>query len=288
MTNKVVLREAEQFMADYTPTYQPFYTMFLGKSQSYTQEVGVLNFRSVEAVGDIRAKHITPKDTEIKQISVKDAKKTFKKYFLARQYVQSAFQSTEGNESVVAQVLDEHHKQMDDLFLLGEGTQASDVINNGLFWSADSNYVLKSSAVVAAGADTDHLKDMHAKIMATVSESDTIAGRKVIIIYGATACAKFDALYATSDAPFKKVLGEVLGANYSVVKLPLDVTPSSTNGWIVVNMDQVKLHYTTLPELQNQGVNEEKMYAWHNFVMGSLMLEVLAGKGVIRQPVTFA
>jgi hypothetical protein len=87
--------------------------------------------------------------------------------------------------------------------------------------------------------------------------------------------------------PFKSALGQVLGANYSIVEMPADVTPSGTNGWIIVNLDQVKLHYTVLPQLKAQGINEEKMYSWHNFLMGSMMLEVLASKAIVRQPVTF-
>lgn len=287
MTNLVRLKETELFMADYTPIYQSIYALFLGKSQSYSEEVGVLDFKRVDTVGDIRAKHITPKDTEIKEIGVTDTKKTFKKYFLARRYVQSALQSSEGVEDVVAQVLDEHQKQADDLFLLGEGTSNSNMVNNGLFWSNDPNYLLEASAEVKKGTAEDHLRDMHAKIMASAAKADVVAGRKVVIVYGATACAKLDSLYANTDAVFKVKLAEALGSDYSVVKLPADVTPNATNGWIVANLDQVKLHYTTLPVLKAQGVNEEKMYAWHNFLMGSMMLEVLVKNAVIRQPVTF-
>lgn len=287
MTNKVVLREIDQFMADYTPVYQPFYSMFLGKSEAYSEEVGVQNFKRLEAIGDIRNKRITPKDTEIQEIAVGQTKKTFRKYFLARRYVQSALQSRDGVEDVISQVLDEHQRQMDDLFLLGEGTSAGDVVNNGLYWSADNNYTLESSKQVLKGTAQDHLKDMHTKIMATAAKADLLAGSKVLVIYGTTACAKFDSLYANTDAPFKRVLQEVLGSDYSVVKLPADVTPNSANGWIIANLAQVKLHYTTLPVLKAQGVNDEKMYSWHNFLMGSCMLEVLVKDAVIRQPVTF-
>lgn len=288
MTGKIALRTVEEFMADYTPIYQPIYPLFMGKSQAYSEEVGTVDFKRVNTVGDIRAKHITPKDTEIKQIAVNEAKKTLKKYFLANQFVISNLQDKRGLEDIVAQVLDEHQKQMDDLFLLGEGTSDSTMVNNGLFWSNDANYELKSSAAVAAGTAADHLKDMHTKIMASASEADDVAGRKILLVYGTSATSKFDSLYANTDAPFKKVLAEVLGPNYSTAKLPSAVTPDSANGWIIANVDQVKLHYTALPALKAQGVNEEKMYTWHNFLMGSCMLEVLAQKAVIRQPVTFS
>ena len=288
-TNKIIVRTQEEVMNDYTPEYSPLYSLFLPKSQAYPEEVGEVTFRRATALGDIRAKNITPKDTEIKQIAVGDTSKSFKKYFKAVQYTQSNFQSTEGNESVVSQVIDEHQKQFDEMFLTGEGTAANNVLNNGLFYSADANYLLESSAVVAAGTAADHLKDMHAKIMATVAKANVLDGPKVLLIYGAVAIAKYDSLYATSDNAFKKVLGEALeGDDWSVVKIPAEITPASVNGWIAVNMNQIKLHYVALPSLKDQGVNAEKMYTWHNFVMGSMMVEVLKKNGIIRQPVTFA
>src|SRR5690348_7660012 len=69
-TNKIVLRSVEEFMSDYVPIYQPMYPLFLGKSQAYSEQTGKLEFRRVQTVGDIRAKHITPKDTEMRQIAV--------------------------------------------------------------------------------------------------------------------------------------------------------------------------------------------------------------------------
>lgn len=282
MTNKVVLRSTSEFMSDYTPIYQPIYPLFLGKSQAYSEEVGSMDFKRVETVGDIRAKHITPKDTVMQQIAVNEAKKTFKKYFLANQFVQSALQDRQGLEDIISQVLDEHQKQADDLLITGdEGT------NNGLFTSSDSNYTLEASAAVAAGTD-GHLLDMHNKIMSSANKANAVAGRKVLIVYGATAIQKYNSLHSSTVTPFKKVLSESLGGQFSTVEMPSAVTPASSNGWILANLDQCKLHYTTMPALKNQGVNDEKMYAWFNFLMGSMMLECLAPSAIIRQPVTFA
>jgi hypothetical protein len=285
MTNKIALREVEQFMADYKPVYQPIFPLFLGKAQSYSEEVGKMDFKRLEAMGDLRLKHVTPKDTELKQISAREGAKTFKKYFLANQYVQSNLQDRQGLEDVIAQVLDENNKLADDLLLLGEGTSASTMINNGLYWSSDANYVLESSVEVQN--DNAWLTDLHAKVVTSKIKADLVAGRKIVMFYGETMMPKVNGLYAASAQPFKASLQAVLGPNYSIAELPADVTPSSANGWIIVNMDQVKLHYTTVPVLKAQGVNEEKMYSWHNFLAGSMMLEVLVSKAIIRQPVTF-
>jgi hypothetical protein len=284
-TNKVELRTIEEFMSDYVPVYQPIYPLFLGKSQAYSEEVGKMDFKRVQTVGDIRAKHLTPKDTEMRQIAVNEAKKTFKKYFLANQFTISALQDQRGIEEVVSQVLDEHQKQADELLLLGEGTSASTMVNNGLFWSNDPNYALETS--VEIDTDADPLIDMHSKVIANAKDADDVAGRKVIMFYGADVKARFNGVYASQPVPFKRVLAEVLGPNYSLMEMPTAVTPSGTNGWIIANLDQVKLHYTALPSLKDQGVNAEKMHAWFNFLMGSMMLEVLATGGVIRQPATF-
>lgn len=286
-TNKIVLRTVDEFMSDYVPVYQPIYPLMLKKSQAYPAEVGDINFRRVNTIGDIRAHHITPKDTEIKQLSVGEGKKNFKKYFLANQFTVSTMQDQDGVEQVQTEVLDEHQKQMDELILLGEGSAANNVINNGLYWSADSNYDLENSIAIAAGTAGDNLRDMYTQILSTATKADDVAGEKLLIIYGATAIAKFNSLSALTDVALSKQLSDGLPA-WRFAKLPSAVTPAGANGWISVNLDQVKLHYTVFPSLKDQGVNDEKMYAWFNFMMGSAMLEVLALNGVIRQPVTFS
>lgn len=282
-TNKIALRTVEEFMSDYTPVYQPIYPLFLGKSQQYAAEVGKHEFRRVTAVGDIRAKHVTPKDTAIRQVSVMEGKKAFRKYFLANQFTISDMQDRQGVEEVVAQVLDEHQVQADELLLLGEGTAGNNVVNNGLFWSGDANYTLEGSSVVALSS---RLHDLHSKIMVTAQKANQLAGRKVLILYGDSILPLYNSLFPNSDTPFKTVLQDVLGPQYSVIQMPEAPTPDSADGWIVANLDQTKLHYTQLPTLLDQGPNNEKMYLWFNFLMGSMMLEVLAENGIIRQPVT--
>jgi hypothetical protein len=285
-TNKIVLREVDEIMADYVPTYQPFWPVLLGKSQSYPEEVGKINFKRLEAVGNIRNQHYNPKDTYIHQISVVEKTKVFKKYFLASQFVQSTLQDRSQNEDVVRQVLDENNKLMDDLVLLGEGTSASTMMNNGLFWSADPNYLLESSSELAS---TDgHLPALHASVVAEKIKADVVAGPKVVVFYGSTMLSKVCGIYGTSSTPFKQALQSALGGNYSLAELPAEVTPSGTNGFMILTLPQIKLHYTTPPKLAAQGVDERNMEVWHNFLMGSAMVEVLAYKGVIRQPHTFA
>jgi hypothetical protein len=283
-TNKIVLRAIQEFMADYVPVYQPIYPLLMGKSQSWAEEVGSIAFKRLVTVGDVRAKHQVPKQSEIAQVNAGENSKTFKKYFLANQFTQSSLQDRMQVEDVMKQVLDEHGKQMDELVLFGEGTYVlTDVINNGLFWSNDPNYTLESVTDVE-GSGIDPLVSLHRLVMASARKADQVAGKKVVIFYGDDMVTYFDSVFATYQQPFKSVLAATLGSNYSLMKMPASLSTQSETGFLIVNLDQVKLHYTSLPHIQSQGVNEEKMYIWTNFLMGSTMLEVQALHGVIHQP----
>jgi hypothetical protein len=283
-TNKVALRTPEEIMADYVPTFRPFWPL-LKKKVAYPEEVGKISFKRLEAVGNIRNQHYNPKDSHMHQINVVEKTKVFKKYFLASQYVQSTLQDRAQNEDVVKQILDENNKLMDDLVLLGEGTSASTMVNNGLYWSADPNYLLESSTELAS---TDgHLPALHASIVTEKLKADAVAGEKALVFYGSTMLTKLCGVYADAAMPFREVLARAI-PGYNIVELPLEVTPSAANGFMMLNLDQIKLHYTTAPKLAAQGVDERNMEVWHNFLMGSAMVEVMAYKGIIRQPHTFA
>jgi hypothetical protein len=251
----------------------------MGRAQQYPREVGELNFRRVQTVGDIRAGRITPKDTEIKQIAVAEGKKPFKKYFFANQFVQSTFQDAQGVDDVTAQVLDEHQLQFDELLLTGDGQ------NNGLYTSTDANYVLENSAAIASSS---RLYDFHGKVMTTAEKANRLAGRKLVLFYGSNIIPLVNSLYDTAAKSWKVALQEALGSDYAIATMPERATPSGAHGWLIANLDQTKLHYTVLPEVMARGQNEEKMYVWANFLMGSTMLEVLGEGGVIRQPATLA
>ncbi len=285
-TNKIALRTIEEFMGGYKPVYQPLYPLFAAKGQAYSAEAGKLDFRRVQTVGDIRGKHITPKDTEMRQISAMESKKSFRKYFLANQFTTSQIQDREGLEDVMAQVLDEHQIQADELFLLGEGTSGSDVINNGLFYSGDSNFTLESN--ISTISATARARLLYGHIQGTLSKAKQVAGTKAVILYGTETKKQFNSLLDSSDKALSTALRESVAAGISFIELPDAPTPASSEGWIVANLDQVKLHHTLFPQLLAQGFNDEKMYYWSNFAMGSMMLEVLNKDAVIRQPVTYA
>lgn len=281
-TNKVALRTVEQIMADYRPVYVPLYTAFLANSQSYNQEVGKISFNRLEAVSDLRAKRVTPKDTVMHSIQAREALKTFKKYFEASEFAQSSLQDNSRTEQVIAQVLDEMHKQFDDRLLLGEGTSHSTMVNNGLFWSNDGNYTFNDPSEEIDGDAIDPLIDFHRRVMIDANAAKQLDGQKLLIFYGDDIVPLFNSVYAASSMPFKKVLQDVLGPDFGMAEMPTAVTPSGEQGWIVATLPQVKLHYCFLPQVKAVGTDERKMENWAHFLTGSCMVDVLAEGGIIR------
>lgn len=285
MTNLIALRSIDEFYKGYKPAYSPILPLFTGSAVKYSVDAGSVNFRQANAVGDIRSKLISPKDTEMHQILANEGSKTFKKYFLGSQFIQSQLQDVQGYEDVVGQVLDEHNKQSDELFITGEGTANNNVVNNGLYFSGDANYVTNGSYEVQKDTNGNYLVDLYGHMIGQIQNAQNIDGRLLVILYGSTVTPVYNGLFPSNSVPFLRAIGDAADG-VSFAKLPSAVTPAGANGYIIVNLDQVRLHYTLLPEVWNQGVNEEKLYAWTNFLMGSSMLEVQAYGAVTRQPLT--
>lgn len=281
MTNKIVLRDIDEFLTGYKPAYSPLKPLFMGNAQQYTQEVGQVTFKRAEAMGDLDNEFFGPKQTEIKQILSKETSKVFKKYFLGSQYIQSTLQDTRGYEDVVAQVLDRHNIQDDNLFLTGGGTSDATVINNGLYFSNDPNYQKNSTATIA------NLNEFYENMISVVQDADDVEGQKLVLLYGEDTIALYNSLFSATSVSFAKTIRDAL-AGVSFAKMPTAIQPSGAEGYLVANLDQVKLHHVGLPKVDDQGINSEKKYAWTNFLMGSSMLEVLTPKGMVRQGLTIS
>jgi hypothetical protein len=181
---------------------------------------------------------------------------------------------------VIAQVLDHQNKQADRLLLFGGGTSTSDIKNNGLILSNDPNHQTNAPEAIA------DLVDFHATVMSVVEDASAVAGDKTLLFYGSAAATRLNSLHATSPVSVRKTLQEALDAGVNIASIPSEVAPAGS-GLVLINRSLTKLHYTVLPQVEDNGVNTEKKYAWWNFLMGSMMIEAQAKKAIIHQPLTF-
>lgn len=279
MTNKIAFRSVEEFMTGFTPRYTALMPLFLSGAKQHEATVGEAKYSQISAMGDIRNRVVTPKDTELHQIGAGPSSKAYKKYFLGSQYIQSNLQDRQGYEDVVSEALDEHNKHNDEIFLSGDGQ------NNGLLVSSDANFTLRSSAA------TTTLDALYNKIVEQALIANEIEGQKVLLYFGDTMSTQFNSLFGDNKVAFSEVLGgaDALSA-YDFIKVPTAVLPASLSGggFAIVNMGKIQVHYMMLPEVNNQGTNEEKNYAWTNFLQGSSMVDVKTKDGIIVQPLTFS
>jgi len=286
MTNKIELKTTEQYMEDFRPSYAPLMPAFIGNSTVHDAEVGSVEYKRVKTVGDIRSRVINVQDSEIKQLSIAMGKKKFSKFFLGSQFQNSELQSSQGVQQAIAKFLDEHNRQSDEMFLTGMGTDDATVKNNGLLFSQDENYTKRPSAEVQRDANNNWLTDLYTKVKDTIDEAQDLDGRILLLFYGERAIQEHNKLFVETKTSLIKTLRDAY-SDVSFGKIPKRITPAGQSGVLAVNLDQVMLNYTILPELRNQGINEEKMYFWANFLMGSSMLDVQNQGGVVRQPLTW-
>lgn len=279
MTNKIVFRSVEEFMTGFTPRYTPLMPLFLAGAKQHAAEVGEAKYTQVSAMGDIRSRVVTPKDTEFHQIGAGPSSKIFKRYFLGSQYIQSNLQDRQGYEDVVAEALDEHNKHNDEIFMGGDGQ------NNALLVSSDPNFTLRS-----APAAISTLSGLYDEVIAEALVANEIEGQKVLLYFGDTMSTKINSLFADTARPLSEVLGSAEAlTSYDMIKVPTSVLPGSlSNGFAIVNLSKIIVNYMLLPEVNDQGFNSEKKYAWTNFLQGSSMVDVKTKDGIIVQPLTFS
>lgn len=288
-TQNIQLKSIDEFLAGYNPIYSPILPGFLtgGKSTIMPAEAGITNFKRIEASGDLRGNRISPKDTSIKRAAAILASKTFKQYFYANQFVNSTLQRADQVDDAMAQILDAHFKHADEIMVTGDGTTDSDVLNNGLLFSLDSNYTKNVSSEVPT---SERLAAFHALVMSVALDANKVSGAKSIMYYGSNILPLYTGIHSGSGRAVNAALQEALDAlgDFSQMVLPSEITPSGQNGFLIVNRDQIHTHTVPLPQILSRGVDERSMEVWGNFLTGSNMIEVLAKGGIIRQPLTLA
>ncbi len=281
-TNLIISQTSQEFLAGYTPVYSPIYPLFTNGGQKYAMQAAERTLRRAVALGDIRTKRFSPKDTEVKHFNAGPQDKTFKAYMNVVRFTHSIFQDSQGVPDILAQALEEHQKAQDELLYFGDGATDGTQINNGLYFSNDPNYIKQSSSSLAV---SNQLLLFH---QAVVSEchAQSVGGQRSVIFYGDDCLAALDSLHADGGGSVLSQLQSVL-TDFSMIRSPVGLTPNGENGILVVNHAQVKTHYVTPPVILDQDTDRKNMEAWANFVQGSMMVDVMAYGGIRKKPLVF-
>lgn len=278
-TNKPILRSSEEFASNYTPVYPAVYPMFLSGAHSkpYERIEGTQNVKGVEAIGDMLAKKFSSKDTLIHQLHGKDKTFTFDKNFWLAEYKTGINQSSEGDPELVNEFLDNQNVLLDQLLMFG------DEGNQGLYTNNSSNFVTEGA--IGSIDDSDKNAFFEA-IMATAEEADKMAGSKILMPFGTVTRKLWRAgLFSTGQASVKGNLMQALGSEYTPMAMPQQITPNGEEGWLVINMNKIRVHNHGAPWME-PGEDAPRRSRYVHFLLGSVGVELLAKGAIIKQVVT--
>lgn len=286
-TNLIISQTSLEFLSGYTPVYSPIYPLFTSggptQSQQYALEACERTIRRAVALGDIRTKRYSPKDTEVKHFNAGSADKVFKAYMNVVRFTHSVFQDATGVPDILSQALEEHQKAQDELLFFGDGATDGTQINNGLYFSSDVNYVKESSSSLAASGQ---LLAFHQTVVSE-ARAVNVGGKRSILFYGDSCLAALDSIHDFGGGAVVATLEDVLGNEFDFIRSPKGLTPSGDNGILIINHAQVKTNYVTEPVIMDQDTDRKEMQAWANFVQGSMMVDVTAPGGIRKLPLVF-
>src|SRR5690606_23757462 len=97
--------------------------------------------------------------------------------FYLGEYKTGINQSSEGDQALVQEFLDNQNVALDQLLLFG------DQGNQGLYTNNSSKYVTE---IAISAIDESDVAEFHKAIIATADEADKLAGSKVLVLYGET------------------------------------------------------------------------------------------------------
>lgn len=277
-TNKPVIKTSEEFAEGYSPVYSPIYPLFLSGAHAvaYERVEGKHTVKGVEALGDMFAKKFTAKDTLKHQLHGKATSFQFDKNFYLAEYKTGKNQSTEGDQSLVNEFLDNQNVLLDQLLLFG------DEGNQGLYTNNSSNYVTEGAI---ANIDPANKREFFEAITATADEADKLAGSKILMLYGETTRKLWRAgLFETGVASVRDRLMTALGPEYTPIVLPSQVTPMA-EGWMIINLNQIKVHHHGAPWME-PGEDASARKRFVHFLIGSVGVELKQVGAIIKQEVT--
>jgi hypothetical protein len=273
------VKSTTEFLKDYVPTYKPIFPLFLTKGKKHAEEIGQAISKRYEAVGDYRMAQITPKDTLLRTIGCGERSKTFKKLFLMNQFELSGLQSQDAQSEIVKQVLDEGSKQFDEGLWLGGGTSDATVVNDGIFWTLDAN---RQTLVTAdhSALSTTLMSALLGTILSSWDTANQIAGEKILIPYGDVKSKMFEIL--SGSTTLMKACEE---NGVKLAMVPDALIPASNHGILIINLDQVVVHYTAIPKLDDTGFERKSKVFWTNFLQGNTMVDILVYGGIMKQSI---
>ena len=270
-------KTVEVMVARTQATYNPLFSIF-SKKNEFNVELGKLSLKDFDTVGEIKAAQVNAQDTETARVETTSSKKTFYKNIFALIRERSSFQGAEGDDALINKIINGLSEQLDKR--IWAGTTSFD--NNGIFGSADANYVSNASAAIAST-----LAGLLDKIQTLKDSMETATGKGVVnvLAYGDTK-TKLRQINANTAETFSSIIART--ANVNMIEVPNNVLVSTESGIIMYRDDMVALNHTAMPRVYDTDEDKKASSKWVKFIFGDAMLDVETKGAMSKQPLTYS
>ena len=284
------IKTIEEYKDGMAFTYNPIVNKITTKNKYDAKSVDVAKFTKIDIEKDsVRAEILTTEQTEKAAIKGKTSQRSFNVAVAGAKMISSFRNKNVSLQSFHNKVMREYSKLFDTWGIGGKFG------NNGLIISSDENFVTNSSVEIPVPGTSDFddvskLSDLMTTLKLQV-DANTASRSLTIFLYGSSLITKWNKITRENETVVSALMKEKFAdRTVEFVEIPSVVLPSTVtgNGFVVVCNDVASMDYCQIPDIENQGTNDEEGYYWANYIIGSLQINAEEYAGIIKQPVTFA
>ena len=270
----------------------------LPKREKYNLDTDKVTFKELSVENDsIVPSLLTAEMTEINAIKVSQKSHTFLSYGKGNTFRKDLRKNGAANiQTFHNQVLRGYNIAFDQIGLFGEGSNIGLLGGN----SAGTNFHFPSSAAIPALSGDGFNQVLKAKQIAVALNNlvndKTASTDLTVYFYGSQLLAFLGNITPGQERDVRSHIKEAFaGKNVTFVDISALAATSAllsaaslVNGIVVVSNDLVTLEHSGLPQIERQGVNDEKDYYWSNYLLGSAQVRPEVDGAVIHQQITFS
>lgn len=258
----------------------------------FTLDADKITFKEFNVEKDsVVPSFLTSEMTEINHVKVSQQSHIFNTYGKGIKLTKDNYKNSSVDVQVFHdQVLRELAIQFDRNSYVGESG------NNGLITSIDPFFVTNSDATIPAISGDGFNRISAAKEIATalnIQVNDLTASSSLTVyFYGSLLLPFLGAITPGQENDVRYHIEQGFkGKTINFIDISALALPSSLDlgdGIIVVSNDLTTLEHAGLPNLKNDGINQEDDYYWSRYFYGSSQVRPEILGAVIKQPIIFS
>lgn len=278
------LKTKEEYLETVQLSYAPVSLAIREKEKHDVADAETIKFRSLDVEKEsIVAENLTAGQTEVAHIKAREGVKNYNKVLKGAKIMQSV-RNFGFNKipQLISKIVRGYSIIFDKIVLFGADG------NNGVINTADPEAIAMDSVEIDMTASEQSILNQIVKVLANAKRkvSDTTASTDILVyVYGSKLLNALDTI--TYNGKSVREAMQAAWPEASFVEVAGLVNDTDKEGMSIISQDLVTLHYSSLPNMSDEGYNGEDKYFWAHFEVGSTTVDVREYGALINQPLTF-